>query len=409
MVLAGETVGSVVGQQQSGTWENNVQGRGIELPCDYPKRKSSGCVHEHVTAELTSVQYDALVKFSKAIGKEIPVIILSVYAGLLYRLSQQPKLAVGVEGYWRDPTNENRPLQKIILFEVNDSITFEQLLVQADEIEKSVTRSPGIDISEVNVLFCLGMEVTFGTAIDFALQLEPANQVRRLLVYYNKRLFRSERVREFLNQFLVLMEGVVRDYSREIEEYSLLTDNARNILPAPDIRLEEPLVPPVTENILHWVHRTPQAPAINHNGQLWTYADIHCSANSIAMALLASGVQPGETVGVLGERGGAFVSSMTGVLLAGCVLLTLDADLPDERLRIMLEEAETKALVCIGDIGNLANRIGGASLKLFVDEQSGLLQNGSYGQKYGGSLPKVSPEDPAYIFLLLEVQVSPKV
>lgn len=89
---------------------------------------------------------------------------------------------------------------------------------------------------------------------------------------------------------------------------------------------------------------------------------------------------------------------MTGVLLAGCVLLTLDPELPDERLRIMLEEAEAKAMLYIGDSADLATTIGGPLLPIFIDGNSGLPQDKSYEREHHVSLPQVNPDDPAYIF-----------
>lgn len=284
----------------------SVQNKGIELPCDFPHRKASGCEYENTVLELTAVQYNVLVALSHETGKTVPVVSLAIFAALLYRLSQQTKLPIGVKGNWGNviSNNDGELSQQIIHFEFDNKTTFNQLLEQSVGGDNLTRQTDNADMEGINVLFCTSAEVPRGISMDLAFQLDIAEPATRFLVWYNKKIFRPERVREFLEQFFVLLEGISWDQQCEIDEHSLLTDNARDILPNPEIKLEEPFLPLVTESILCWADRTPQAPAIHHKGQVWTYADIQFASNSVATALLAAGLQSGEIVGVLGERGG---------------------------------------------------------------------------------------------------------
>ncbi|MFH8752548.1 non-ribosomal peptide synthetase [Streptomyces rimosus] len=93
--------------------------------------------------------------------------------------------------------------------------------------------------------------------------------------------------------------------------------------------------------------RTPDAPAVrwagdpdgNDPGAELSYADLHARANRTARELVARGAGPESYVGLLLPRSPELAVALPAVLKAGAAVVPLDPDHPDERLRLLLDDA----------------------------------------------------------------------
>ncbi|MEV7192284.1 amino acid adenylation domain-containing protein [Streptomyces sp. NPDC093510] len=104
----------------------------------------------------------------------------------------------------------------------------------------------------------------------------------------------------------------------------------------------------VHELIEEQVARSPDAVAVEHDDQSMSYAELNRSANRLAHHLGALGVAPGDMVGVCLDRSADLVVAVLAVLKAGCAVVPLDAAYPQERLGIMLQEADVRSVVTTG-------------------------------------------------------------
>ncbi|MFP8908416.1 amino acid adenylation domain-containing protein, partial [Streptomyces atacamensis] len=89
----------------------------------------------------------------------------------------------------------------------------------------------------------------------------------------------------------------------------------------------------------------PGAPALVCGRRSVTYGELDGLTGGLAAALAAAGVGRGSAVGVLLRRGIGSVVAMLAVWRAGGVYVPLDPDLPPERLRFMVAEAEVGCVV----------------------------------------------------------------
>jgi amino acid adenylation domain-containing protein len=102
-----------------------------------------------------------------------------------------------------------------------------------------------------------------------------------------------------------------------------------------------------TEMLLHQpfeMHATarPDAPAVISSRRRITYGELDRHSNRVAHWLRRRGVQPNTLVGVVMEKGWEQVVAALGVLKAGAAYLPVDAGLPAERVRYLLEQGEVK-------------------------------------------------------------------
>ncbi|MGY5765663.1 Pls/PosA family non-ribosomal peptide synthetase [Brachybacterium sp. DNPG3] len=90
------------------------------------------------------------------------------------------------------------------------------------------------------------------------------------------------------------------------------------------------------------------SPALDTGLASLTYAELHAAADEVADRLAALGAGPGDKVGVRIASGTTdLYVGIIGILLAGCAYVPVDADDPDERARVVMEESA--AVAVIGD------------------------------------------------------------
>ncbi len=110
--------------------------------------------------------------------------------------------------------------------------------------------------------------------------------------------------------------------------------------------------------VTHWFHQhrtaTPDAPALLQDGYTTTYAALDQRAAAIAAGLKREGrVRRGDVVAVCLPRGFDLPAAMLAVWRLGAIYLPLDHSMPADRLRRILAEAKTRALLAEPDIGDV--------------------------------------------------------
>ncbi|MEU9456740.1 amino acid adenylation domain-containing protein [Streptomyces sp. NPDC048277] len=109
----------------------------------------------------------------------------------------------------------------------------------------------------------------------------------------------------------------------------------------------------------------PSALALITDEEQLDYAELDRRANRLARLLTARGAGPEDIVAVAVPRGADMVVAVLGVLKAGAAYLPLDPDQPDERLRLILEDAEPVLTVTTGA---LADRFPARSGQIVLDD-----------------------------------------
>ncbi|MFW5419110.1 amino acid adenylation domain-containing protein [Nocardiopsis sp. CNT-189] len=117
-------------------------------------------------------------------------------------------------------------------------------------------------------------------------------------------------------------------------------------------------VPPATfpELFRRRVAADPGATALTGKGAAYTAAEVEERANRLAHALIARGAGPERTVAVAVPRSPELIIALVAVLKSGAAYLALDPAHPDERIAVMLADADP---VCALASDGLAERIAG--------------------------------------------------
>jgi amino acid adenylation domain-containing protein len=182
---------------------------------------------------------------------------------------------------------------------------------------------------------------------DLSLAMTDAGEEIWLQVEYNTVLFDDQMIARLAAQFERLLDNMMSDPARHVDDVSIVTEAERQQLLVDwnDTAVAYPRDKCVHQLFEEQVERTPAAVAVVFEGQELTYRALNESANRLAHHLRGLGVGPGSLVGLCLERSPDLVVAILGILKAGGAYVPLDAEYPAQRLQFMLTEAKVGVLV----------------------------------------------------------------
>ncbi|MCC6177443.1 MAG: amino acid adenylation domain-containing protein, partial [Chloroflexi bacterium] len=169
---------------------------------------------------------------------------------------------------------------------------------------------------------------------------------------YDSDLFERATIERMAEHLTALLEGIAADPERRLSELPLLSDAERRLVVETWNQTGAPFPADATIPSLfeQQVARTPEAVAVDFEGQHLTYRDLDGRSTQLAHHLRTLGVGPDTLVGICAERSLELVVGLLGILKAGGAYVPLDPAYPSERLAFMLADAQVGVLLTQQDL-----------------------------------------------------------
>jgi amino acid adenylation domain-containing protein/non-ribosomal peptide synthase protein (TIGR01720 family) len=179
----------------------------------------------------------------------------------------------------------------------------------------------------------LGIELGEGLGLDFS---------------YDAARFSAAQIAQLSANLQHLLTQLVASPDAALGSLELLDLSAKNAVlaisqPAP-VELSTTLL--VHEQIAVQAAATPDALALQVDGQSLSYGQLNAQANRLAHHLIDNGAGPGKRVGLALRRGPQLIVSLLAVLKSGAAYVPLDPNYPTERLAYMIEDSRIDVLLC---------------------------------------------------------------
>ncbi|MDM8560649.1 amino acid adenylation domain-containing protein [Candidatus Parabeggiatoa sp. HSG14] len=356
----------------------------LELPTDKPRpaiqRFRGATLHLTVPSTLT----DQLKSLSQQSETTLFMTLLAAFATLLSRYSDTSDIVIGspianrthsqVEpliGFFVNTivlrlNLENNPHFEELLRRIqsvareayaHQEIPFEKL-VEALKLERNLSHTPlfqvmfALQSASLEQLKLSKLTLTpivpdnVIAKFDLTLEMEETTQGLAGTLEYNTDLFERTTIERMVGHFQTLLEGIVDNPLKPIQELPLLTiAEYQQLLDWNDTSVDYP-----TEMCLHQlfeaqVERTPEVVAVVFEEQHLTYAELNDRANQLAHHLQTLGIKPNVLVGICIERSIDMIIGLLGILKVGGTYLPLEPTYPTARLALMLEDAEVPVLL----------------------------------------------------------------
>jgi amino acid adenylation domain-containing protein len=164
---------------------------------------------------------------------------------------------------------------------------------------------------------------------------------------YNTDLFAPATIERMVEHYLVLLESLLADPGLPVAQVEMVSAAERQQLLVEWNRTgrEYPRDKCVHELFAVQAERTPDAVALIYQGQQMDYRELNRRADQVAWQLVKLGVKPGALVGLRMARSFELIAGVLGVLKAGAAYLSLEDNLPAERVGTLLAEARPKVLL----------------------------------------------------------------
>ena len=196
-----------------------------------------------------------------------------------------------------------------------------------------------------------------GAKFDLTFYITEAENGVVLSLHYNADLFNEQRMREFLDQYLLLLGQVGDTPDLPIGAFDLRTATSRSLLPDPTVPLDDSWQGGVPELMKRVARRQPMRVAVSGEKGILSYEELRSRSCLLANCLAANGVEKGDVVAVLGARCPSLVVAIYAILEAGAAFTILDPAYPPSRLETILEQTQPKALICLESAGVLPSEL----------------------------------------------------
>ncbi|BAZ50358.1 amino acid adenylation [Nostoc sp. NIES-4103] len=328
---------------------------------------------------------EALKTLSNREGVTLFMTLLAAFKTLLCRYSGQNDVVVGSPIANRDRTE----LEGLIGFFVNTLVlrtdlsgnpTFRELLHRVREVtldayahqdlpfeylveklqpERNLSHNPIFQImfalgNNPMVDFKLpGLNASFldierqAATFDLSVSLQVDAEELRGNFEYNTNIFSADTIRQMVEHFQILLAGVVDNPDQHLANLPLLsaTEKHQLLVEWNNTEVEYPLNQCIHDLFEAQVERTPNNIAVAYQDQEITYHELNTRANQLARYLQKLGVGTEVLVGIYVERAIEMVIGLLGILKAGGAYVPLDPIYPQERLALILEDAQVSVLL----------------------------------------------------------------
>jgi amino acid adenylation domain-containing protein/thioester reductase-like protein len=360
----------------------------LQLPIDRPRPALESFKGRTLSFELPATLSKALKQLGRRAGATLFMVALAAYQVLLSRWSGQRDIVVGspiagrrsheVEGLVGFFVNT-----LVLRSDVSPDLTFCQLLERVKEMtlgayahqdlpfeelvkelrpERDLTRQPIFQVwlalqnFPEEHLELPGLTWTrtdaewLNTHFDLALYLVDSPDRLSGIFEYATDLFEAGTIARMARHFRTLLEGIAADPDCPIHQLPLLNEAEKHRLliewNATTRQYSHECF--VHELFAEQTELTPDAIAVEYEGQYLTYAGLNNRSNQLARYLRAKGIGPDRLVGICVERSLEMVVGLLGVLKAGGAYVPMDPSYPKERLGYMLQDAAPKILLIQG-------------------------------------------------------------
>ncbi|MBG1264987.1 non-ribosomal peptide synthetase [Nostoc sp. WHI] len=394
-----EWVNTAEAQAQLTYWQQKLSGSSplLELPYDRPRPTEQTYNGDQIRVELPIDLCESLRLLSRREGVTLFMTMLGAILVILHRYTGQDDLSVGAAVANR----RMQEVEKLIGMIVNNLVlrtdlsgnpTFRELLGRVRQVTLEAYSNEDLPFDKVvevlkpirnlshNPLFQVmfsfhdspmpdlslpGLDISLHEPIsnksakfDLDLLVIPRSEQRvqngsktgakgiTLVLEYNSDLFDAATIQRMLEQYQTLLEGIVTNPEQRVFELPLLTQTQQQLLVEwNQTHKEYPAKECIHKLFAAQVKLTPDAVAIQQEGQQLTYRELSDRANQIAHYLQSLGVKPETLVGICVDRSLEMIVGLLGILKAGGAYIPLDPAYPKERLADILADTQLSILL----------------------------------------------------------------
>ncbi len=357
----------------------------LDLPYDRPRPALKSYNGSLAVRRCDPQVFRELKKASGMMGNTVFTTLFSVFYVLLYRLSGQEDIVIGIPAAGQTLVGSNDLVGHCLNFlptrssiqgdqsfveftagikkDVLDAFEHQNYtygtLIRKLKLPRDASRLPllsvmfNIDKRGFDKLNFGGLKAAVSTNpkeyvnFDLFVNLVQGDNEMDIECEFNTDLFDRETVMRWLGHFETVMSAVASNSRLALADVALNNPIERELLLGGWNQTISEYPRDLTLNDLfeEQVKRSPDKIAVRCGEKALTYCELDRAANDLAGELWGLGVKVGEMVGVCLERSVDMVVGVLGILKSGAAYVPMDPAFPASRLACMVEDAQMPVIV----------------------------------------------------------------
>jgi len=356
----------------------------LELPTDRPRPAVQSSAGGTEWFTIPRRELDLLTDLGQAQGATLFMVLVAAYQALLQRWSGQADIRIGTPVRARalpeiqdviglfvnavvlrtqfEPGLSFRQLIERVRMTTLDAFSHQdmpfEVLVKELDVPRDLSRTP-IYQAFFSFQDATARDPGFGNCAYHQVHVLPPSAPTDLSFWvmatrdglagglnYSSDIFDGTTATRFLDEYRSFLVNALADPDRPIAETPIVSDNELRRLDEFNATARDfPRDRTTCELVVEQAAITPNAVAVEFEGQTLSYGLLDARSNQLAHRLARLGVQPGSLVGVCVDRSLDMVVTLLAVHKAGAAYVPLDPGFPAERLAFMAHDAGLTILI----------------------------------------------------------------
>ncbi|HLP47541.1 MAG TPA: amino acid adenylation domain-containing protein, partial [Candidatus Kapabacteria bacterium] len=362
----------------------------LKLPTDFSRPRMQSFEGKRTFFNISEADTAALNRLALEQETTLYTVLLSLYYILLHKLGQQEDIVIGAPTAGRVHADLQdligmflntltlryypQPGKTFITFlsEVktgvldaleNQEYQFDEL-VDKLELKRDTGRNPLFDVMfilqnmEMPEIQISGLKIkstdymTGTTKFDLSLYAVGSGQVIHFNFNFSTKLFESATIEIFINYFKNIISSVLKnpginiadiEYVSEKDRADIVKHFNRDLWQEAETVLAGKKV--FQEKLNEISAKYPDHTAIEYDRKTLTYSQLDLRSNYVANWIVDQGITKQTFIGILIDERAELITTVLGIIKAGCVFVSLDSSYPDQRLETMMETTGMKIIM----------------------------------------------------------------
>ncbi|MFS1514464.1 amino acid adenylation domain-containing protein [Chengkuizengella sp. SCS-71B] len=395
----------------------------LSLPTDFHRPQKQSFEGDKIRFEIGEESLEKLKKIANETGATLFMVLLSAYYILLSKYSGQEDIVVGSPVVGRNHADvqnligmfvntlalRNRPVSNkefsAFLHEVRENsvhafdhqqFTFEELVEQL-QLKRDLSRNPLFDVmfsmenSDSDEMKMKGLTIQpydlkqNTTKFDLLLEAKEVESGIQFGLEFSTKLFTKQTIERMAVHFSNILHHITLNKNIKLKDIDMLGNEERNQI-LNDFNQTEAEFP--SHKTLHQcfeeqVEQNPDKIAVIYESEKLTYSELNQKSNSLSRTLRNRGIKNDSIVAIMLDRSLEMMIGIMGILKSGGAYLPISPELPNERIKYMLENSGVQTILCQEKyINKLKNEIEAEKLELINVEEDSLYTQESSNLPY---------------------------
>lgn len=350
-------------------WMNKLSGEAAELkiPVDYAKPYTY--IREETEIILESAMIDKLLSISKNQDSLLFVVLTAAFKALLYKYTHQNEIVVGSPIYGDECCEYNKC---VILSDcIREGMEFKELLMNVKHTVSGGYENQHFPVEKIAELLKLGnQDLYFFNAIlllenihnkeiladitqsyrnylTLSFSKEEDRNIRAKVIY-NRNFFEPKTIQRFTGHLLHVFDQVLKNVNIRLDDLVLMTEVEKQqvLFDFNNTKFDYPSEKTMHQLFEEQVDKTPDHTAVVFGEESITYRELDLRANQLAHYIRNEyPARPDYMIGIFMDNNIEQIISMLGVLKAGCAYVPLSKHFPEDRLKVIIEDAQVELLI----------------------------------------------------------------